>query len=57
MLRYMSCLRENKDDNSLCREESKKYLNCRMDNNLMKKEEWSKLGFEDEKNQIKPETS
>ena len=46
MLQYMKCLRLNKDNNSECREEAKSYLQCRMDNNLMAKEEWSKLGFD-----------
>jgi cytochrome c oxidase assembly protein subunit 19 len=45
MLRYMSCLTENRDDNSKCRDQAKKYLECRMENNLMAKEDWSKLGF------------
>ncbi|XP_055372330.1 cytochrome c oxidase assembly protein COX19 [Condylostylus longicornis] len=45
MLKYMSCLRKNSDKNSECRLEAKDYLNCRMENELMAKEEWSKLGF------------
>lgn len=45
MLQYMSCLRKNNDNNSNCREEAKRYLECRMDNQLMAREEWSKLGF------------
>lgn len=49
MLKYMNCMREQKDNNSECREESKNYLNCRMENGLMAKEEWSKLGFSEEK--------
>lgn len=48
MLYYMRCLRTNNDDNSACRQESRAYLQCRMDNNLMAKEEFSKLGFSDE---------
>lgn len=48
MLVYMNCLRENRDDNSKCREQSKNYLQCRMDNNLMAKEEMTKLGFTQE---------
>ncbi|KAJ8944309.1 hypothetical protein NQ314_009499 [Rhamnusium bicolor] len=39
----MRCLHTNKNDNSACREEAKEYLACRMENNLMAKEEWSKL--------------
>lgn len=45
MVNYMKCLYKNNNDNSACREEAKEYLGCRMDNNLMSKEEWSRLGF------------
>ncbi|XP_018567736.1 cytochrome c oxidase assembly protein COX19 [Anoplophora glabripennis] len=45
MIKYMKCLHNNKNDNSSCREEAREYLECRMENNLMAKEEWSKLGF------------
>ena len=31
MKRYMNCLKENNNDNSKCRTESKDYLQCRMD--------------------------
>lgn len=48
MLNYFGCLREHRDDNSKCREESKAYLNCRMENGLMAKESWKKLGFQEE---------
>ncbi|KAJ9586198.1 hypothetical protein L9F63_020156 [Diploptera punctata] len=47
MLKYMVCLSTHKNNNSACREESKDYLQCRMDNQLMAKENWSKLGFSD----------
>lgn len=47
MLKYMKCLRISKFDNSECRMESKDYLACRMDNQLMTKEPWSKLGLAD----------
>lgn len=50
MVRYMSCLRKNNNSNTICRDEAKEYLQCRMDNNLMAKEEWSKLGFTDVQN-------
>ena len=46
--KYMNCLRTNRDDNSACRIQAKDYLQCRMDNNLMAKEEWSKLGFKND---------
>lgn len=45
MINYMQCLRTNNNDNSLCRDQAKDYLECRMHNNLMTREEWSKLGF------------
>ncbi|KFB45085.1 hypothetical protein ZHAS_00013003 [Anopheles sinensis] len=45
MLFYMRCLRENADDNSACRQESKAYLQCRMDNELMAREDFAKLGY------------
>lgn len=45
MLKYFGCLRENKDDNSKCRQQSKDYLECRMENGLMVRESWQKLGF------------
>lgn len=45
MTKYMKCLETNKDDNSLCRLLAKDYLQCRMENNLMAKEEWKSLGY------------
>lgn len=47
MIKYMICLKTNKNSNSACREEAMAYLDCRMSNQLMAKEEWSKLGFGD----------
>lgn len=32
-------------DNTKCREQSKTYLKCRMDNDLMTKEDWKALGY------------
>ena len=46
-LKYMVCLSENNHKNSECRQQSKDYLNCRMEKGLMAKEEWSKLGYSD----------
>lgn len=43
----MLCLRENKNENIHCREESRDYLACRMEKGLMAKEDWSKLGYSD----------
>ncbi|XP_054849033.1 cytochrome c oxidase assembly protein COX19 [Eublepharis macularius] len=45
--KYMRCLRENSFENSLCRQESKEYLECRMDRQLMAREPLEKLGFKD----------
>ena len=49
MIKYMRCLQENKNNNTPCRDVAKEYLGCRMDNELMTREEWSKLGFSEEK--------
>ncbi|XP_048465496.1 cytochrome c oxidase assembly protein COX19 [Rhincodon typus] len=45
--KFMNCLRESKFDNSLCRQQSKEYLECRMERQLMTKEPLEKLGFKD----------
>lgn len=47
MNEYMDCLRKNRDKNADCRTQAKEYLQCRMDNNLMAKEEWNQLGYAD----------
>ncbi|XP_018426250.1 PREDICTED: cytochrome c oxidase assembly protein COX19 [Nanorana parkeri] len=46
-VKFMKCLRENTFQSSLCREESKEYLECRMERQLMAKEPMEKLGFKD----------
>ncbi|KYN41325.1 Cytochrome c oxidase assembly protein COX19 [Trachymyrmex septentrionalis] len=48
MIRYMRCLSENRHQNAMCRDIAKEYLGCRMDHDLMTREDWSKLGFTDE---------
>jgi len=45
MAKYMRCLRENHSSSTVCRLQAKDYLQCRMDRNLMAKEEWNKLGY------------
>ncbi|XP_043566959.1 cytochrome c oxidase assembly protein COX19 [Chiloscyllium plagiosum] len=45
--KFMNCLRESRFDNSLCRQQSKEYLECRMERQLMTKEPLEKLGFKD----------
>ncbi|XP_029540408.1 cytochrome c oxidase assembly protein COX19 [Oncorhynchus nerka] len=58
--KFMKCLKDNSYDNSLCRVQSKDYLECRMDNQLMAKEPLEKLGFKDlmdkpsQENEAKP---
>ena len=47
-LKFMICLSERGHKISECREESKEYLQCRMEKGLMAKEDLSKLGFSDE---------
>ncbi|XP_017295205.1 cytochrome c oxidase assembly protein COX19 [Kryptolebias marmoratus] len=44
---FMKCLSENNFDNSRCRLQSKDYLECRMEKQLMAKEPLEKLGFKD----------
>lgn len=45
VLKYLLCLRDHDGNASPCRHLAKDYLECRMNRNLMAKEEWSKLGF------------
>ncbi|XP_017883274.1 cytochrome c oxidase assembly protein COX19 [Ceratina calcarata] len=48
MVKYMRCLFENKNEGTMCREIAKDYLACRMDNDLMAREDWANLGFAEE---------
>ena len=45
MKEFQNCIKTNKGSHAKCREFSKKYLSCRMEHNLMAKEELSDLGF------------
>ncbi|VFV32212.1 cytochrome c oxidase assembly [Lynx pardinus] len=45
--KFMKCLRDNRFENALCRSESKDYLECRMERQLMAQEPLEKLGFGD----------
>ncbi|CAH1258465.1 COX19 [Branchiostoma lanceolatum] len=47
MRKYMRCLRDTLGENTKCRVESKDYLECRMKNNLMAKEDIKNLGYGD----------
>ncbi|EPZ34991.1 hypothetical protein ROZALSC1DRAFT_30829 [Rozella allomycis CSF55] len=44
---YMACLSKNFDHSILCRRGMRDYLKCRMDNDLMDKEDMARLGFAD----------
>ncbi|RKP25704.1 hypothetical protein SYNPS1DRAFT_10663, partial [Syncephalis pseudoplumigaleata] len=46
MLRYMNCLRQNKQSVEACRELSKAYLHCRMEHGLMERDHMRNLGFD-----------
>ena len=48
MQSFMLCLKKNENNERMCRAESKAYLQCRMDRELMRKEELTALGFTDE---------
>jgi cytochrome c oxidase assembly protein subunit 19 len=45
MERYLQCLAENSDIHHKCQNFSKAYLQCRMDRELMSKEDLDNLGF------------
>lgn len=47
MVDYMICLNKNRADNEACRELAKKYFECRMEHQLMAREDWEKLGYGD----------
>ncbi|KAL4194128.1 hypothetical protein AMTRI_Chr05g57730 [Amborella trichopoda] len=42
---YISCLKSSNYQSERCRQLSKKYLECRMERNLMAKQDMSELGF------------
>ncbi|KAI9011168.1 hypothetical protein BC832DRAFT_529365 [Gaertneriomyces semiglobifer] len=45
---YLTCVKEAKGDNTKCKSLAKNYLKCRMDHNLMTKDEFKNLGFHDD---------
>jgi len=47
MVKYMACLHQSGMNNSACREQSKDYLDCRMQKGLMAQEDWTRLGYAD----------
>lgn len=51
MKTYMKCLKENKYDSEKCRHLSKFYLECRMERNLMARQDLKELGFKEDGSQ------
>ncbi|KAH9065936.1 hypothetical protein EDB87DRAFT_908275 [Lactarius vividus] len=45
MTQYLECLKSNSNASSQCRHLNREYLNCRMQNGLMEKDEWKNLGL------------
>ncbi|GFZ47815.1 Cytochrome c oxidase assembly protein COX19 [Saitozyma sp. JCM 24511] len=54
MLSYLKCLKANASNNGQCRLESKRYLECRMDNGLMQRDDMKNLGLGDVVDPRKP---
>ena len=52
---YLDCINVNNKDNFPCREHSKAYLQCRMDRNLMAKENLDSLGFDESRTYMRKE--
>ncbi|KAF9363700.1 Cytochrome c oxidase assembly protein cox19 [Mortierella sp. NVP85] len=48
MKEYLTCLKENQNNNGKCRHLSKEYLACRMQKGLMGADSFKNLGFRDE---------
>lgn len=47
MKKYVICLAHNDNEQSKCRQHAKDYFECRMQNELMAREDWDRLGFFD----------
>ncbi|PKI45530.1 hypothetical protein CRG98_034048 [Punica granatum] len=45
---YLNCLKSSGHQSEKCRQFSKKYLECRMEKNLMARQDMSELGFRKE---------
>lgn len=45
MRKYMICIKTNEHNSSACRDEIRDYLGCRMEKELMAKEDFDKLGL------------
>ncbi|KAG0028459.1 Cytochrome c oxidase assembly protein cox19, partial [Podila clonocystis] len=48
MKEYLTCLKENANNNGKCRHLSKQYLSCRMEKGLMGNDSFKNLGFHDD---------
>mmetsp|Transcript_4353 Transcript_4353/g.9798 ORF Transcript_4353/g.9798 Transcript_4353/m.9798 type:complete len:111 (+) Transcript_4353:894-1226(+) len=46
--KYLACLKESRDVHHKCRDFSKEYLQCRMDHQLMSRENLDEMGFSEE---------
>ncbi|KAI0804016.1 putative cytochrome c oxidase assembly protein Cox19 [Xylaria sp. FL0064] len=58
MTRYLSCIKKVKGVNDEeCRNLAKSYLACRMDRNLMARDDFKNLGFTEEPNASSPTSS
>jgi len=45
---YMKCLKKNRNSYEQCMQESRNYLECRMERDLMTREDFKRLGFKDQ---------
>ncbi len=55
MLEYLICLKKHQNESSMCKMYSKEYLHCRMNNNLMEKQDLDI--FKLDENNEKPSTT
>jgi len=51
MQEYLACLKTHGGESQPCRELSKKYLQCRMEKNLMASQDLAELGFKQDPSQ------
>lgn len=51
MQKYMICIKTHNNNSSACRDEIKDYLACRMEKELMAKEDFNKLGLSESSNE------
>ncbi|WVW78304.1 hypothetical protein I302_100258 [Kwoniella bestiolae CBS 10118] len=56
MISYLKCLKSHGNNNGQCRLQSKKYLECRMDNGLMTRDDFTNLGLGDVDDPTAPKT-